>query len=108
MAQEWAKPFYNSKAWKACRKSYIQKRTLIDGAMCEICHKEPIYIVHHKRILTPANISDPDIALNHCNLEGNCKACHDRQEGHFIDALGIPKLNCSFDESGNPVDLRKF
>ena len=107
MAQAWAKPFYNSKAWKACRKAYIQKRTLIDGGMCEICHKEPIYIVHHKVNLTPVNINDPDVALNHCLMEGNCKACHDRQEGHFIDSLNIPKLNCMFDESGNPVDLRK-
>ena len=108
MAQDWAKPFYNSKAWKKCRESYIQKRLLIDGGMCEICHAEPIYIVHHKTNLTPVNIKDPDIALNHCNLEGNCKACHDRQEGHFIDSLNVSKLNCLFDESGNPVDLRKI
>ena len=106
MAAEWAKPFYNSKAWKTCRKSYIQKRILIDGGMCEECHEEPIYIVHHKVILTPANINDPDIALNHCLLEGNCKRCHDEQEGHFLDSLNIQKPNCKFDEYGNPVDLR--
>ena len=108
MAKEWAKPFYNSKAWKQCRKSYIQKRTLIDGGLCEICHKLPIYIVHHKNILTPANINDPDVTLNHCMLQGVCKECHDREEGHFFDSLNIPKLNCSFDENGNPVDLRKL
>ena len=108
MAQEWAKPFYNSKAWKSCRKAYIQKRTLIDGGMCEVCHKEPIYIVHHKITLTPTNINNPDISLNHCLMEGNCKQCHDRQEGHFIDSKNITKLNCSFDEYGNPVDLRKI
>ena len=109
MAQEWAKPFYNSKAWKSCRKAYIQKRILIDGGMCEVCHKEPIYIVHHKVNLTPANINDPDIALNHCLMEGNCKKCHDLQEGHFIDSKNISKLNCLFDDFGNPVsDLRKF
>lgn len=108
MAKEWAKPFYNSKAWKRCRNAYIQKRMLIDGATCEICHEEPIYIVHHKITLTPVNIKDPDIALNHCNLEGNCKTCHDLQEGHFFDSKNIPKLNCLFDEAGNPVDLRKI
>lgn len=108
MAQEWAKPFYNSKAWKACRSSYIEKRRLIDGAMCEVCHINPIYIVHHKTELTALNINDPDVALNHCNLEGNCKDCHDRQEGHFYDSQNIPKLNCLFDESGNPIDLRKI
>lgn len=108
MAKEWAKPFYNSKAWKQCRKSYIQQRTLIDGGLCEICHKLPIYIVHHKNILTPANINDPDVTLNHCMLQGVCKDCHDREEGHFFDSLNIPKLNCSFDENGNPVDLRKL
>lgn len=108
MAKDWAKSFYRSKAWLTCRKSYIQQRTLIDGGLCEICHKEPIYIVHHKINLTPANISDPDIALNHCNLEGNCKRCHDLQEGHFIDSLNMPKLNCTFDDSGQPADLRNL
>lgn len=108
MAQPWAKSFYNSKAWRSCRESYIQQRRLIDGAMCEACHKEPIYIVHHKTILTPANITDPDIALNHCNLEGNCKHCHDLQEAHFYDSQNISKLNCIFDENGNPVDRRVF
>lgn len=108
MAQPWAKSFYNSKAWKACRESYIAKRRLLDGAMCEVCHKEPIYIVHHKINLTPVNITNPDIALNHCNLEGNCKRCHDLQEDHFVDSLNISKLNCQFDENGNPVDLRRL
>lgn len=109
MAKEWAKPFYNSKAWKRCRESYIAQRILIDGGMCEVCHKEPIHIVHHKINLTPENINDPDIALNHCMLEGNCKRCHDLQEGHFVDALNISKLNCNFDEYGNPIaDLRRL
>ena len=109
MAKEWAKPFYNSKAWKKCRESYIAQRILIDGGMCEVCHKEPIQIVHHKINLTPENINDPDVALNHCMLEGNCKHCHDLQEGHFVDALNISKLNCNFDEYGNPIaDLRRL
>ena len=108
MAKEWAKPFYNSKAWKSCRASYIQKRILIDGGMCEICHKDPIRIVHHKILLTPININDADVALNHCNLEGNCKACHDAQDEHFLDSINASKPNCLFDEFGNPVDLRKL
>lgn len=109
MAQEWAKPFYNSRAWKRCRESYINQRMLVDGGMCEVCHEEPIYIVHHKIKLTPVNINDPDVSLNHCMLEGNCKACHDLQDDHFIDSLNISKLNCGFDEFGNPIaDLRKI
>ncbi len=108
MAKEWAKPFYNSKAWKTCRAAYIKKRILIDGGVCEVCHKEPIQIVHHKITLTPTNIIDPDVSLNHCLMEGNCKRCHDLQEGHFVDSLNTSKLNCLFDDSGNPVDLRKI
>jgi len=46
MAKEWAKPFYNSKQWKQCRKSYIAHRISIDGGMCEHCHRELGYIDH--------------------------------------------------------------
>ena len=72
-----AEKFYRSKAWQDTRKSYIAKRIAIDAGMCERCHLISGYIVHHKILLTPVNITDPDITLNHCNLMYVCKNCHD-------------------------------
>lgn len=108
MAQEFSKKFYNSKAWKKCRQSYINNRVLIDGGMCEVCHKNLGYILHHKIALTALNINDPDITLNHCNLMYECKDCHDLEEDHFYDSKNISKLNCMFDDSGQPIDTRKI
>ena len=108
MAKGWAKKFYNSKAWKDCRAAYISKRTLIDGGMCEKCHEFAGYIVHHKIALTVSNVKDPDIALNPCNLAYECKRCHDMEEGHYLDSIGVSKPYAIFDASGNmiPVDSR--
>ena len=52
----------------------------IDGGLCQTCHKEPGYIVHHKVWLTPANITDPMIALNHDNLKYDCHICHNGEK----------------------------
>lgn len=104
MAKEWAKAFYNSDKWQQCRKSYIAERMLIDGGMCEICHENLGYIVHHKRHLTSVNINDPDIALNHNNLSYECKDCHDKHEGHGIGRRGNGLL-VRFDREGQPVPL---
>ena len=82
MAKEFAKAFYNSKAWQACRKAYIAERVLIDGGMCETCHEKPGYIVHHKIPLTVENIHNPSVTLNHDNMKFDCKDCHDREETH--------------------------
>lgn len=101
MAKEFAKAFYNSKAWQACRKSYITSRVMIDGGMCERCGKQLGFILHHKTKLTQANINDPDIALNHCNLEYVCKECHD--EEHYKDIHGEEKAACIFTEDGQPI-----
>lgn len=102
MAKEWAKSFYNSKAWKRCRASYIAQRVLIDGGTCEECKECPGYILHHKTTLTPANIGDPDIALNHCNLQYVCKECHDRFDGHGAGQLG-KELLIEFGVHGQPL-----
>lgn len=80
MAQEFSKQFYNSSAWKACRASYISKRIAIDGGMCETCHQELGKIVHHKVWLTPDNINDPMVALNHDNLKYDCQTCHNQEK----------------------------
>lgn len=105
MAKEWAKKFYKSKAWQQCRRSYISKRINRDGGMCEVCKEAPGYIVHHKINLTPVNIKDPDVALNHCNLKYECKQCHDKEDGHYMDACNKTKSYCIFDADGNPIGI---
>ena len=102
MAKEFAKAFYNSKVWKRCRNSYIAKRRRIDGGLCEVCHEKVGYMVHHKVTLTPENINDPDITLNHDLLSYECKDCHDEHEGHGIRKKGAGLL-VMFDENGQPV-----
>ena len=105
MAKEFAKAFYKSKAWQMCRRSYIAHRVLIDGGMCEECHNELGYIVHHKTPLTPDNINDPSVSLSHGNLSYVCKACHDAEEGHGVGhRAGNPgkPLLCSFGPDGMP------
>ena len=107
MAKDFSKSFYMSKAWKKCRRSYIAKRIYVDGGMCEECHKQLGYIIHHKIPLTPENISNPEITLGFGNLEYVCKDCHDRFEGHGV-GRGSGGLICSFDENGQPVSLREI
>lgn len=93
--------FYNSKAWAACRKAYIAERRLVDGGMCESCGKEPGYIVHHIKPLTPQNINNPNVALNHGNLRYDCKECHDREEVHaFVKSR---QTLCDFGADGQPI-----
>ena len=79
MAKEFAKKFYNSKEWIKCRESYIKK---VHG-LCEHCLKKnkytPGYIVDHIEELTPNNINNPEITLNHDNLQYLCLECHNRK-----------------------------
>lgn len=107
MAKEWAKSFYKSKAWECCRASYISSRINIDGGLCEECHREQGYIVHHIIELTESNISNPEVSLNHNNLKYVCKACHDRYEGHFVKKSN-KKMKAAFDKYGQPIDLRNI
>lgn len=76
MAKEYAKEFYNSKAWKECREAY--KKSV--GGICERCSRQglisPAEIVHHKIRITPDNIKDPCIVLSWGNLEALCRNCH--------------------------------
>lgn len=72
MAREFAVSFYNSKAWKKCRESYISNTV---DRLCERC-KEPGEEVHHRMYLSPDNIDNPEITLNHNNLELLCSSCH--------------------------------
>lgn len=106
MAKEFAKIFYKSPEWRKCRESYIAKRKAIDGGMCETCHERLGYYVHHKVLLTPDNITDPMVTLNHDLLEYACKHCHDRKEGHFLDGGERKEKRFLFDESGQPIPRR--
>lgn len=80
MAQEFAKSFYNSKQWKKCRASFVAYRKTIDGGLCQTCKEDIGYIVHHKEWLTPENINDPNITLNHNNLRYDCLVCHNKEK----------------------------
>ena len=101
MAKPFAKKFYNSKAWKECRKSYINS---VHG-LCERClakgRYEPGYILHHKKYLTPDNINDPYITLNHDNLEYVCLDCHN--EEHIGKYESVEK-GLEFDMYGNLIE----
>jgi hypothetical protein len=103
MAKEFAKPFLNSKAWKQCRSGFISERRRIDGGVCQVCRENLGYIVHHKTLLTPQNIQDPEVSLNWDNLSYECKRCHDEHEGHGVGCRS--ELVCLFDDDGNPVAI---
>ena len=64
------------------------------------------YILHHKTTLTEFNISDPDIALNHCRLEYLCKKCHDVE--HYDDMhKDNGKRKAMFDVSGQMIPVER-
>lgn len=84
MHAQFANDFYRSRAWKNCRAAYFKSR----GGLCERCLARGIINagsrdmplqVHHRRPLTPENITDPEITLNPANLELLCKDCHDAE-----------------------------
>ena len=73
---EFSDSFYKSFAWKKCREAYLSSV----GRLCERCAKKGLIVpadqVHHKVKITPENINDPAITLNHDNLEALCMDCH--------------------------------
>lgn len=104
MAREFAKSFYNSKAWQRCRAAYISHRKSVDGGMCETCHEKPGYIVHHKTELTLENINNPDIALGFSNLKYDCHECHNKEHGKNRDeVLGL--VQYTFGQNGEMLIL---
>lgn len=107
MAKEFAKAFYKSKAWESCRCAYIRDRIRIDGGMCEVCHINLGYIVHHKVGLTPDNINNHDVSLNWENLSWECKTCHDEHEGHGVKNKKAG-LMVAFDSTGQPVPIPPY
>jgi hypothetical protein len=115
MAQEFAKAFYASAAWKKCRQGYIDHRRSVDGGMCEVCRENLGFIVHHLKEITPRTLNDPRITLSWDNLEYVCKPCHDKihdycgrsqESGRRVvfDAAGEPSLDAPLCE-GRPADF---
>jgi 5-methylcytosine-specific restriction enzyme A len=99
MAKEYAQKFYKSKAWIKCRESYIAS---VYG-MCEECLRRGQlnqgWIVHHKNPITPRNINDPSITLNHDNLEYLCQVHH-----NVIHGSNIIREDVMFDDDGNLIE----
>lgn len=90
------KPFYNSRAWKLARSSYLRTHPI-----CETCKRAPASEVHHRVSLQdiaehriPEWVLrlgiDPelvDLRLDDRNFLAQCKPCHSaetvRQDGGF-------------------------
>lgn len=87
--------FYHSAAWRRLSRAFLLSKNYI----CERCGA-PAEIAHHKRYLTPANVNDPDIALNPANLESLCLNCHNAE--HF-SAGGVTAEGLTFDDRGELI-----
>ncbi len=96
MAKPFAEKFYKSKAWQRCRASYIAS---VFG-LCEGCGRAGL-IVHHKILLTPANINDPGVTLSWGNLELLCLDCHNREHGGGAE---VTRDGLVFDERGELIE----
>lgn len=94
----WAEKFYSSEDWKKTRLSYLDTQLHLCERCSTIENPIPAKIVHHKTYLTRSNINDPNISLNHDNLEALCQDCHNK-EHHKEES----KLKYKFDEDGNII-----
>ena len=74
--RDFARAFYTSREWEACRESYRRQV----GGLCEVCMAKglivPGEIVHHVIHISPKNINDPNVTLNPANLQLVCRDCH--------------------------------
>ena len=104
VAKEWAKAFYNSKAWRQCREVYKQS---VNG-LCERCLKAGKYVpgdeVHHKIYLAPENINNPDITLNWDRLELLCATCHSIE--HNRKEKEVVREGLTFDSNGDLIEIK--
>lgn len=90
--------FYNSKAWKKLRLTYITEHPL-----CENCLKngiiKPAKEVHHKQIFSTANTEEGqwNLFLDDKNLMSLCIKCHhtfhDYAKKHNLIYIDYLKLN---------------
>ncbi|MFV0413314.1 MAG: HNH endonuclease signature motif containing protein, partial [Oscillospiraceae bacterium] len=103
MARDFAKKFYNTEPWLSTRDGYYTKML----GICEKCGA-PGDEVHHIIFLTPENINDPYIALNHRNLQLLCFDCHKKIH---LEAMRKAKMQQNegrfeYDKEGNIVPQR--
>ena len=94
------KKFYDSKAWRECRNSFIAERISIDGGVCQRCKQSPGFIVHHIEHLNGENTSRAEIALDHSNLEYLCHRCHDDEH---LPTRQHKEPCMTFDANGQPI-----
>ena len=98
MARDFAKAFYNSKAWKETSAAFKQsKHGLCERCGCRVQPRN--MIVHHKIYLTANNINDVEITLNWNNLELLCKECHNKEH---MSTESVEK-NLTFNNKGELV-----
>jgi 5-methylcytosine-specific restriction protein A len=95
MAREFARGFYQSKAWRTARGIALRR----DRFTCQECGGRAEE-VHHVIELTPENIGDPKIALNPDNLLSLCHDCHTRETKGFTGDVAEGYM---FDENGYVV-----
>ena len=97
MSKAYSKSFYNSRAWLKCRESYI---ATVFG-LCEHCAGAG-YIVDHVEEVTPDNITDPNITLNHKNLQYLCTPCHNKKTFFKFEPT---RSDVTFDSEGGLVQV---
>lgn len=59
--------------------------------------------MHHKILLTPNNINNPEISLNHAHLQYLCLECHNIEHG--AKTVGVIREGLMFDIAGNVVEI---
>lgn len=98
MAREFAKSFYNSRAWKELRERVFTEA----HGLCEQCG-EPGLEVDHIVELSPGNINDRSVTLNRDNLRLLCFRCHKiKHQKKEKDRAG---RECLFDANGNIIGV---
>ena len=102
MAKDYAKKFYGSNKWQRCRGSFIANRVDIDGGACEHCKIAQGYIVDHIVEITPENINNYMITLNHDNLQYLCLECHNKKTFKTLESIGDGLM---FDSNGELISI---
>ena len=92
MALDYAKQFYNSKAWRDL--SQIIRET--HHHICSECGDFGNE-VHHIKEITPKNINDHDITLNEANLQLLCTECHNNKRRTLLNIEAGLKFNINGD-----------
>ena len=94
MAKDYARNFYNGRAWKSTQAAYMASQNYV----CERCGNAA-RIVHHIKYINPGNIGNPEITLGWDNLEALCMDCHNQEHaGSYSTAV--------FDENGNMIAVK--